>query len=367
MPTGQKDSAQHAPRNVFVTGATGLLGNNLVRELLARGYTVKALVRSRAKGEQQFKDLANVQLVVGDMAEVEAFAASLQGCDTVFHTAAYFRDSYKGGSHWKALEQINVTGTRELLQQAYHAGVRRFIHTSSIAVLNGAPGTSIDETCLRAETDADDYYRSKILSDREVLSLLETHPQMHACMVLPGWMWGPADMGPTSSGQLVNDVVNGKLPGLIPGSFSVVDARDVAVALIAAARHGRRGERYLAAGRHMTMRHLVPALGRIAGVKTPVRQVPTPVLYALAAVQEIYARLTGKPVLLSMATLRLLIREEHRTHFNHHKSEQELGLSFRAPELTIMDTVAWYRDHGWFESHGTRASRKNRPSVTADN
>ena len=352
MTSAPKDSAQHAPRNVFVTGATGLLGNNLVRELLARGYTVKALVRSRAKGEQQFKDLANVQLVVGDMAEVEAFAASLQGCDTVFHTAAYFRDSYKGGSHWKALEQINVTGTRELLQQAYHAGVRRFIHTSSIAVLNGAPGTSIDETCLRAETDADDYYRSKILSDREVLSFLETHPQMHACMVLPGWMWGPADMGPTSSGQLVNDVVNGKLPGLIPGSFSVVDARDVAVALIAAARHGRRGERYLAAGRHMTMRHLVPVLGRIAGVKTPVRQVPTPVLYALAAVQEIYGRLTGKPVQLSMATLRLLIREEHRTHFNHHKSEQELGLSFRSPDLTIMDTVAWYRDHGWFESQG---------------
>ena len=366
MPTGQKDSAQHTARNVFVTGATGLLGNNLVRELLARGYTVKALVRSRAKGEQQFKGLPNVQLVTGDMAEVDAFAASLQGCDTVFHTAAYFRDSYKGGSHWKELEKINVAGTRDLIQQAYRAGIRRFIHTSSIAVLDGAPGTSIDETCLRAEADADDYYRSKILSDREVLSFLQNHPEMHACMVLPGWMWGPADIGPTSSGQLVNDVVSGKLPGLIPGSFSVVDARDVAVALIAAARHGRRGERYLAAGRHMTMRQLVPALGRIAGVKTPARLVPTPVLYALAAVQEIYARLTGKPVLLSMATLRLLIREEHRTHFNHHKSEQELGLSFRATELTIMDTVAWYRAHGWFESHGAPTSKKKRASVTAD-
>jgi len=68
-------------------------------------------------------------------------------------------------------------------------------------------------------------------------------------------------------------------------------------------------------------------------------------------VQEIYARLTGKPILLSMATLRLLIREEDRTCFNHRKSEQELGLNFRALELTITDTVAWYRDHGWFENH----------------
>ncbi|MBV7550574.1 SDR family oxidoreductase [Pseudomonas sp. PDM26] len=354
-------------RSAFVTGATGLLGNNLVRELVARGYTVKGLVRSRAKGEQQFNNLPGVELVVGDMADVDAFAASLQGCDTVFHTAAFFRDNYKGGSHWKELEKINVSGTRRLLNQAYRAGIRRFVHTSSIAVLDGAPGSSIDETCLRADADADDYYRSKILADRVVLSFLEAHPEMHACMVLPGWMWGPADIGPTSSGQLVNDVVNGKLPGLIPGSFSVVDARDVAWALIAAAKQGRRGERYLAAGRHMTMRQLVPVLGRIAGVKTPVRQLPLPLLYTLATVQEIYARLTGKPILLSMATLRLLIREEYRTCFNHRKSEQELGLSFRPLELTITDTVAWYRDHGWFENHSTRASKKKGSSVMVDN
>jgi nucleoside-diphosphate-sugar epimerase len=69
----------------------------------------------------------------------------------------------------------------------------------------------------------------------------------------------------------------------------------------------------------------------------------------LAAVQEVYARLTDKPILLSMATLRLLIREEHRTCFNHRKSEQELGLSFRVLEQTISDTVAWYRKHGWFK------------------
>ncbi|TWC22605.1 nucleoside-diphosphate-sugar epimerase [Pseudomonas sp. SJZ085] len=338
-------------QNIFVTGATGLLGNNLVRELVACGYAVKALVRSRSKGEQQFSDLPDVELIVGDMADVNAFAASLQGCDTVFHTAAFFRDNYKGGSHWAALEAINVTGTRDLLHQAYRAGIRRFIHTSSIAVLDGEPGASIDETCLRAEVDADDYYRSKILADSVVLSFLDAYPDMHACMVLPGWMWGPGDMGPTSSGQLVDDVVNGKLPGLIPGSFAVVDARDVAWALIAAARLGQRGERYLAAGRHMTMGQLVPVLGRIAGVKTPSRQLPLPLLYAFATVQEIYARLTGKPILLSLATLRLVIREEHRTCFNPRKSEQALGLRFRDLEVTIADTVAWYREHGGFGKH----------------
>ena len=354
----------HTLHCAFVTGATGLLGNNLVRELRARGILVKALVRSLAKGEQQFADLDGVELVRGDMADVAAFAPAMVGCDVVFHTAAYFRDNYKGGSHWPELQRINVDGTRALIEQAYLAGVRRLVQTSSIAVLNGEPGRPIDETCLRAPADADDYYRSKILADEAVLAFLARHADMHASLVLPGWMWGPADIGPTSSGQFVNDVVLGKLPGLVPGSFSVVDARDVALAQIAAARQGRRGERYLAAGRHMTMGELVPLLGRLAAVKTPTRRLPLPLLYALAGAQELYARISGKPVLLSLATVRLMVKEAGRSHFDHAKSERELGLVFRPLEQTIADTLAWYRGHGWLPQPAT-AGGKPAPGLAA--
>ena len=332
----------------FVTGSTGLLGNNLVRELVGRGIAVKALVRSIAKGQQQFSGMAGVELVLGDMTDVAAFAQSLQGCNVVFHTAAYFRDNYKGGSHWSALKRINVDGTQQLLEHAYRLGIRRFVQTSSIAVLNGVPGTLIDETCLREIADADDYYRSKIMADQVVLAFLKQHPDMHANMVLPGWMWGPSDIGPTSSGQFVNDVVLGKLPGLAPGSFSVVDARDVSLAHIVAAERGRRGERYLAAGRHIMLTELVPLLGKIAGVKTPTRRLPLPLLYTLAVVQELYARITGKPILLSLASVKLMVKEADRSHFNHSKSERELGLTFRPMEQTVADTVAWYRQHAWF-------------------
>lgn len=335
-------------KSAFVTGATGLLGNNLVRELVLRGVAVRALVRSLDKGRQQFDGLAGVELVPGDMADVGGFAAKLQGCDVVFHTAAFFRDNYKGGSHWDELERINVDGTAMLIGQAYGAGVRRFVQTSSIGVLNGEPGVLIDENCLRELGDADDYYRSKILADQAVLRFLAQHRDMHASLVLPGWMWGPADIGPTSSGQFVNDVVLGKLPGLVPGSFSVVDARDVAQAHIAAALQGKRGERYLAAGRHMTMRQLVPLLGRVANVKTPTRGLPVPLLYVLAALQEVYARVTGRPILLSLATVRLMVKEAGRTHFNHAKSERELALTFRPLEQTVADTVGWYRSRNWF-------------------
>ena len=173
---------------------------------------------------------------------------------------------------------------------------------------------------------------------------------MHASFVLPGWMWGPADIGPTSSGQFVNDVVLGKLPGLLPGSFSVVDARDVARAQISAAERGQRGERYLAAGRHMTMQELVPLVGKIAGIKTPTSNLPFPLLYFLAAAQELYAKISGKPILLSLATVRLMRKEAGRSHFIHTKSEQKLHLKFRPVEQTVADTVAWYRHNGWLPS-----------------
>ena len=142
----------------------------------------------------------------------------------LFHTAAYFRDSYTGGRHWNELYRVNVKGTQALLNAAYEAGIRRMVHTSSGGVLDGPPGALIDETMARTEDNANDYFRSKILTDRALRAFLKEHPDFHATFVLPGFMFGPGDMGPTASGQLVLDFARRKLPGLVPGSFAVVDA-----------------------------------------------------------------------------------------------------------------------------------------------
>jgi dihydroflavonol-4-reductase len=330
----------------FVTGATGLLGNNLVRELLAQGFRVRALARSPEKAAQQFAGLP-VDIITGDILAVGAFAPALAGVDVVFHTAAYFRDSYTGGRHWAQLHAANVLGTRSLLEHAHAAGVRRFVHASSIAVLRGPRGGIVDESMLRDERDADDYYRSKILADREVLGFLEHHPDFWAAMVLPGWMHGPGDMGPTSAGQTVLDVAHARLPGVPPGSVCLVDARDVASAMIQAHRRGRRGERYLAAGRHFTMAELLPLIGHALGVAVPVRRMPMALLTIIAAFSEIKARLTGKPVLFSWAMARTLSTENERSRFSTVKSNAELGLQFRPVDDTLRDEVAWFRANGW--------------------
>jgi dihydroflavonol-4-reductase len=318
---------QSAPiQSAFVTGSTGLLGNNLVRLLVSRGVTVKALARCTKKAERQFAGLP-VEIIEGDMNSVAAFAGRLRDVTILFHAAAFFRDNYKGGRHWKQLYDTNVTGTVELLTRAYNAGIRRFVHTSSVAVLTGAPGqlglhgsSRLDGRPRRyrrhflGPSDADDYYLSKILTDRQVRSFL--------------------------------DFLHRKLPGIPPASFSVVDARDVAEAHWLAAVQGQRGERYIAAGRHMSTEQLFHTLEKLSGIPFPKFKVPSPVLFAMGAATELYARLGGKPALIRLATLRLMMRERNRTHFSHEKSRRELGLLFRPVEETLRDTIAWYAENG---------------------
>lgn len=333
-------------KSAFVTGSTGLLGNNLVRELLRQGVRVKGLARSKDKARQQFADLP-VDIVEGDMTDVAGFADALQGCDALFHTAAHFRDCYKGGRHAERLQATNVEGTAALLQVAHRNGVREVLHTSSIAVLDGPPGHPIDETMSRDLAHADDYYRSKILSDQEVMRFSRQHPDTRVVMVLPGWMFGPGDMGPTSAGQLVLDFAARKLPGRIPGTFSVVDARDVAQIQVTALRKGQSGHRYLAAGRHMTMDELFPLLAQATGVPAPSRAIPLGLLKVIAWVNETQSRLTGAPALVSRAAVRLLEREAGRTQFNQEKTFQELQGTFRPAIETLVDTVNWYQQQGW--------------------
>ena len=332
--------------SAFVTGATGLLGNNLVRLLRQRGVRVTALVRSRDKASRMFGDL-DVAVVEADMGNVPAFADRLGGHDVLFHTAAYFRDSYKGGRHRDALIATNVAATTALLAAAHAGGIRRFVHTSSIAVLDGPRGSLIDETMARRIEDADDYYASKILSDRAVNDFLGTHPDMDGCFVLPGFMFGPGDAGPTAAGQIVLDHARRKLPGIPPGGFSVVDARDVALAEIAAAENGRRGELYLAAGRPMTMADLVAALERVTGIAGPKMKVPFPLLTVIGIAEELGQRLFGRPALVSLATVRLMRREDGRYRFSAEKAARELGLAFRPVEETLADVIGWYRANGW--------------------
>jgi len=335
--------------HAFVTGTTGLLGNNLVRALVNRGIKVTGLVRNIKNAKKQFSDL-EITFVEGNLNNPDSYKEALKACDGLFHTAAYFKEAYKGGeNHWSKLYNTNVTGTINLMTAAKKAGIKNMIHTSSIAVLKAEKNQLIDETMLRDKDDKEinDYYRSKILSDEAVKKFLNENPDIFCCFVLPGFMFGPGDMGPTSSGQLVMDYVNKKIPGIIPSSYSVVDARDVAEHEIMAMEKGKKGELYLAAGKFMTMKELLEELSKVTGIPAPKRVIPLSFLKILAVFNELISKLTKKETLINKATIHVIKNDYMRNNFSHKKSKKELGCEFRSLDETLKDVINWYKENGY--------------------
>jgi dihydroflavonol-4-reductase len=327
---------------VFVTGATGLLGNNLVRQLLAAGHRVRALVRSEEKARRMLGDL-DIEVIAGDMEKVDAFAAALDGCDAVIHTAAYFREYYQPGDHAAHLERINVRSTLELMAQADARRVGTFIHTSSSGAVgmkaDGSPGD--EDTPPSPEQLENGYFRSKVVGDQEIRSWTPANG-MKVVEILPGWMWGPGDAGPTAAGQLVLDFTAKKIPIVPEGGTSTVDARDVAAAMITCLDRAHHGDRFIVAGEFRALEDIMTDLASLTGVRGPTMRLPHALVMTFAFFEELRAKLTGGRQLVSRDAIRLL-RWRHTV--SSARATRKLGVTFRPFADTARDVVAWYAAH----------------------
>lgn len=342
----------------FVTGSTGLLGNNLVRLLLAQGHEVKALARSADKAERTLGD-TSAEIVLGDMADVAGFAHEMAGCDALFHCAAYFREYYSAGEedHWRILQKINIDGVVNILTAAEAQGVQKAVHVSSSGVIgiNGdKPGN--ESTPPDPLTQKNLYFKSKVLAEKAVQDFLKTH-QMPVVLILPGWMMGPNDAAPTDSGQMILDLVNGEMPGVFDGGTSVVDARDVAQAMIDAIEYGRSGERYIVGGRAQKLIDIAQTVSQLTGAKVP-RTIPYPLVLAMAWASETKARLTNSETLMTVTGVRTL-----HTYLtvDSSKVQKELGITFRPLAETIQDEIEWYTANGQLPQSTNKQALGNNP------
>jgi len=323
---------------VFVTGSTGLLGNNLVRQLLAAGHEVTGLTRRAEKFERMLGDTA-ATAVVGDMTDVQGFADAMAGADAVVHTAAYFREYYQSGDHVARLEEINVQGTLSLMAAADEHGVEAFVHISSAGTIgrrpDGAPGD--ENTPAGPEQLKNLYFQSKVAGDAKIRAHRPSHG-MRVVQILPGWMWGPGDAGPTGAGQIVLDFVDGKFPAVPFGGTSLVDARDVAAATIEAISKPH-GARYIVGGTYYTLRQIIDHLALETGRPAPKANLPAWVALTYAHLSEAWARVTGGRAAANVAGVRTMA-QEHAV--DSAKALRELNASFRPLEQTISDVVDWY-------------------------
>lgn len=349
----------------FVTGGTGMLGNNLVRELVGRGHEVRVLVRSEEKAGRLLEGLG-VKFVRGDMKNFWGFAPALEGVDVLFHTAAYFRETFAPGDHWPELEQINVVNTAGLFQEAERRGVKKIVHTSSNAsIRKREDGRVSDEGDLASAQETRDLYgKSKVLGDGAIARFTEAH-DTPVVTVKPSWMFGPWDAAPTSGGQFVLDFLNRSLPVVLDSGIDVVDARDVAEVMLAAAERGEGGESYIATAHHASQAELMAILELTTGVPAPTRRVPTALVLAAAWANERVAALTDRKSSLSINGIRALV-DKKRT--SSAKAERELGAAFRPLEETMGDAAAWYLEHQpekVKDAALTRSRMKSPASVTS--
>jgi len=328
----------------FVTGATGLLGNNLVRELLAAGHEVKGLARSADKARALLGD-TSATVVHGDMQDVTAFADALRGCDAVFHTAAYFREAFGRGEHESALERINHEGTLALLAAADAAGASAFVHVSSGGTIGTKPdGSAGDEDTppLPIQT-RNAYFRSKLRTDAALKSWRGTSG-LRILEVLPGWIWGPYDAAPTAAGQLIDEFMGGRIPAVIDGGTMIVDARDVAATMIAAAASAAAGSRFVVGGTFQTMAQILAGLEAATGTKAPRMHIPHAVLLAYAAAAEAWGKWTNRDVLITRTAVRTM---HARLALDSSRARHELGITFRPVLSTYADSCTWRRT--WLE------------------
>jgi len=324
----------------FVTGATGLLGNNLVRQLHTRGDRVTGLVRSNEKAERLLGDIG-AEWVVGDVRAPEGFAGALASCDVLFHTAAYFREYYQPGNHRKALEETNVEATLALMRLADTRGVRKFVHTSSSGTIGRKPDGSPGDEDTPPDPFAFEnlYLRSKVEGDAKIHKFTPENG-MAVVEILPGWMWGPGDAGPTGAGRLALEFLARKLPGVPPGGTMVVDARDVAAAMIVAAERAPHGARYLVAGRPMTLAEIFAELEQASGVPAPRLRVPYAAAMVVASLSEAWSSLTGNPVTVTRMGIKTM---NVRRRVSSLRAERDLGATFRPFAEPARAVVDWYR------------------------
>jgi dihydroflavonol-4-reductase len=286
------------------------------------------------------------------MNDVDTFAPELAGCDVLFHTAAYFREAFSAqGDHWPALERVNIIGTLRLFELARRHGVGKIIHTSSNATIakrpNGQPSDEND--LLPAEQALTPYARSKVLGDKAIADFAKEH-RFPVVTVLPAWMFGPGDAAPTSSGKFVLDFMNRRIPGTFDSGFDIVDARDVARAMIAAVMKGRGGERYIVSAAHVSLAGLCRALEQVTGIPAPKRSIPKALMYTVAWVSQQMASLAKGETNLTVDSLRVLT---HKLRTDSGKAKKELEITFRPIEETLRDTAEWLR-----------ANRSNFPAAT---
>jgi dihydroflavonol-4-reductase len=330
----------------FITGASGFIGSNLVHELVARGHRVKALLRPNA--DERGLTGATFNRVTGDILDRKLLEREIEGCDWCFHVAASYHLWLR---NYAPMYEVNVEGTRNVLEAAAKVGCRKIVYTSTVGciglpkMVNGKLTPTDEMETISDDQLSSDYKRSKWRAENVAVALVRKKG-LPIIIVNPSAPVGPRDVKPTPTGQVIVDFLNRKLPAYLDTGLNWVHVRDVAVGHILAAEKGNFGERYILgnAEGNWTMQETLLALEEITGIRAPKIKIPYWVAYRAAELNEYISFFTGKPPRAPLAGVRMA---RYKMWFNPQKAIHFLGLPQTPPRQALADAVEWFRANGY--------------------
>jgi hopanoid-associated sugar epimerase len=341
---------------VVITGASGFIGSAVTRAVQATGASVVALVEPGAD-TRNLAGIPDIERAVVDVRDAEAVRVAFNGARYAFHLAAVYRFWARDP---RLFRDVNVGGTRNVLDAALAAGCERLVYTSTVGVLGlerTRLGVPADETC---QADIGhlfgDYKRTKFAAEHEVLRAAAEG--LDVSLVLPTFPLGPGDAAPTPTGKVVLDFLNGRLPGIADTALNVCHVDDLALGHLAALEHGRPGRSYILGGENMTMREILRALADCSGLPMPRLAVPSSVVVAAGLAS-------------TLVEGRLLHREPHvpleaarmsttKMIFNDDRARAEIGHKSRPARLAIEDSARWFAENGYVRGKRLAAIRWQR-------
>ena len=317
----------------LVTGATGHIGNVLVRKLLGRGEKVRALIPPN-ENRDPLKGL-DVEAVEGDILDLDSVFASLRGVRGVFHLAGVI--SIMPGAI-PFVRKVNVDGTKNILRAAKESGVDKVVYTSSIHAIQRVEEGVIDESLpFDADNPYGAYDRSKAEATLEVLNAARAG--LEAVVACPTGVIGPHDYRGSMMGSVIHDAAAAKPSLYVDGAYDFVDVRDVAEGLITAAEKGKRGESYILSGNKISVRYLLETVREITGRGFFQMKIPFDLAKFAALFTPMYYQMAHATPRFTPYSLEVL---KSNSNISHAKATRELGYKPRSIYETISDTVKWF-------------------------
>jgi dihydroflavonol-4-reductase len=321
---------------ILVTGATGLVGNNVVRELVKRGQQVRVLVRNESD-VRSLQDLS-VERVTGDVVEPTSVQAALKGIDQIVHAAGRV---HIGWGDWTVQRAVNVEGTRHVARAARESGCR-LLHVSSVDALGLAtPPMWANESTPPGGKTPCSYVITK--QQAETVVREEQARGLDAVIVNPGFMLGPWDWKP-SSGRMLLAVARRGVLAAPRGGCSVCDVRDVTNGLLAALQSAPTGKQYILAGYNISYWELWRQIATVTQVRKPLFRVGPLLRVGLGVGGDLITRLTGKEPEINSASLSM---SDLFHHYDSQLAKHELGYRNRDLEETLRDAWRWFRTYGY--------------------